>query len=154
LSGHLSRADSQGSVISESQWAENQRRAEKTSERIDALFAAKRAAGSGVSNPEGNGTAPPNAMVSAAITLPVGEPAQAWWTQLVVGSTDRQIERAAAILAVRRVIARLAGEARAKNLAIDFDGDIVTAGDVHRALETLTGGPAGYRALLNLAGRG
>jgi hypothetical protein len=154
LSGHLSRAGSQGTVISESQWAENQRRAEKTAERIDALFASKRAAGSNDQNAEGNGTAPLNALVPSMITIPQGEPTQAWWSQLVVGSTDRQIERAAAVMAVRRVIARLAGESKAKDLPIDFDGEIVTAGDVHRALETLTGGPTGYRALLTLAGRG
>ena len=150
LSGHLSRQDHHGTIVSESQQRENERRTRQVEEKISALLETKRAIG----NADGNGPAPSDALVPAVISIPRGEPAQAWWAQLVTGSPDRQIERVAAILAVQRVISRLAGESKAKNLTIDFDGEIVMVGDVHRALETLTGGPMGYRALLTLAGRG
>ena len=151
LSGHLSRQDHRGTIISDSQQHANEQRSRRASEKIAALLEAKRAAGN---TSKGNDTAPPDAMVPEAISTRSGEPTQSWWAQLVTGSTDRPIEKTAAIAGVRGVMARLAGEARAKDLPIDFDAEIVTVGDVHHALETLTNGPTGYRALLNLAGRG
>ena len=146
LSGHLSRRDHPGSVISESQQRANEERSRRASAKIAALLEAKRAAGS-----TGNGdddTALPQAMILAMITMPQDDPPSAqWWAQLSVGTGERPITPEAATFIIKTIAMDCLGAQRASGLKIDLDDGALALRDVWAAIESLCGA-SGWTALV------
>jgi hypothetical protein len=156
LSGHLTRTDCPGAVVSESQAAENQRRVERVNAQIDALFAAKRGGnGTSPSRPSTNAgdQSPSNALVLGPIRWPQSAiPSAVWWAQFTTGDAGREVERETAIKAVKHVARELLGEWQSQGVSVDFtDGEIVTVRTVVALVEELPGGE-GWPTLLKLAG--
>ena len=143
LSGHLSRQDHHGSIVSESQQRENERRSRQVEARINTLLEAKRAAG----NANGNGAAPSDAMVPAAVTMPAGKPSVGWWAALSVGDGIRPISDEAAEYVIRMIAVEVLGAQRTSNLSIELEAGGTVLRDVWSALSDLTG-TLGWNALV------
>jgi hypothetical protein len=99
VAGTLVRTDCPGkAIVSQSQEEENQRRLHEVDAKMAQLFAAKEKAKNGngapAMRPPG---APANAMVSAPIVIPAGDPSPGWWSQLSQGDNSRTIEKQAAV---------------------------------------------------------
>jgi hypothetical protein len=163
VSGHLSKSGHSGMVISASQQSQLERRSQKAASAVDALFAAKKAAGereqdtvlegehtalgAGSSSPEAAAT---GALVPATITLPAGKPTSAWWQQLASGSLDRLISKDAAVVVVRAALGHTIGENRGGSVPINFGDGPITVGDVLGAVDAVAG-VNGQRTLRKLA---
>jgi hypothetical protein len=154
VAGTLVRADCPGNaIVSQSQEEENQRRVRETDSKIAKLLASRGKAKNGngasaVATPEASS----GALVPALITLPVGEPSESWWAQLVTGDNSRQIAKEAAIEVCRIVLREILGALVAQNTPIKFDEPIALR-DLHAAIQDLTG-VRGWSVLLKKAGHG
>jgi hypothetical protein len=134
-----------------------QSRAERADANIEKLFRERKVAQTNSGNGDGvREMETTTALVAAAITMPQGEPSQAWWSQLTGGDSSRAIEKKTAIWIVRRVLAELVGGQKAKTASIDFDESEgpVTISDLIAFLDEQTAGPIGQQTLRRLAGRG
>ena len=119
LSGCLTKPGHGGTVISESQRDQIERRSQKASERIESLLKARltgvnpepgsRSEASSVMDDclgnerdDGNVHVDENTfMAGAMITLPTSEPTSAWWSRLASGDPARLISKDAAVFAIR-----------------------------------------------------
>jgi hypothetical protein len=148
LSGTLTVTSHPGcSVISATQAASNQVRADKAAQRIDELLRAKRA---GNGNAESLEPATASQMVLAPIVMPEGELSQGWWSQLVVGDNSRPVTRETAVAVCRIILRDTLGGLAAQGASVDFESEVVTLRDLHAAIQDLTG-PRGWSALLRKA---
>jgi hypothetical protein len=143
VAGTLVRTDCpRNAIVSESQEAENERRLREVDTKMAKLFAAKGKAknGNGASAAPAPAPAPASAMVSAPITMPVGNPSPGWWSQLTTGSGEREVERATSIKIVRQILSDVFGQLRSQNTPVEFaEGSSILLRDVHAKLESLCG---------------
>jgi hypothetical protein len=153
LSGTLNREDHpNGAVISESQASANAKRVSKVDEKIEELLKAKRAGnGSHAAIPE-PAAAASNAMVSAPIVMPVGDPSPGWWSQLSQGDNSRTIAKEAAVYVCRTLVREVMGGLAAQSTTVEFESEVVTLRDLHSVIQDLMG-PKGWSALVRKGGR-
>jgi hypothetical protein len=116
--------------------------------KIERLLKDKRGGNGATDFPE----VPANAMISAPITMPVGDPSPGWWAQLSQGDNSRTIAKEAAVFVCGTLVREVLGGLAAQSTTVEFDSEVVTLRDLHSVVQDLMGS-RGWSALLRKGDR-